>query len=181
MPLSSLLDHLYTRAAAAQNEKSNITPKEHTFDIKVIDKKIDKELKSLHGVLKTFLKNPEPPTWVPPNYVTPSNREFLTSLRIPCYDNGNPSLLFHDLDVCDDNEIEKIFGRGTSLYVVIHCALNPSYHGLQLHLQHIRIGQNSAHVGRPHKILGILPGCSSGCQRRWHPRFARRIGGSRCV
>jgi hypothetical protein len=104
--------------------KRKITPKEHSLDIEVIDAQIDEELNSLRGVIMTFLKNPEPPTWVPPNYVTPSNREFLTSLRIPCYDNGNPSLLFHDLDVCDYDEIEKIFGRGTSLHVVINCTLN---------------------------------------------------------
>jgi hypothetical protein len=91
-----------------------------------MDEKIDMELESLRGVIETFLKNPEPSIWVPPDYVTPNNREFLTNLRIPSYTNGNPSLLFHDLDVCDDNEIEKIFGPGTSLYVVINCALNPS-------------------------------------------------------
>jgi hypothetical protein len=75
-PLISLPDHLYTRAAAARNKKGNITPQEPTFDIEVIDK----ELKSLRGVVETFLKNPEPPTWVPPDYVTPSNREFLANL-----------------------------------------------------------------------------------------------------
>jgi hypothetical protein len=110
--------------------KWNVTPKELAVDIEVIDKRIDKELKSLRGVVETFLKNPEPSTWVPPDYVTPNNREFLTKLRIPSYGNGNPSLLFHDLDVCDGKEIEKIFGHGTSLYVVINRALNPSYHGL---------------------------------------------------
>jgi hypothetical protein len=89
-----------------------------------MDEKIDMELESLRGVIETFLKNPEPSIWVPPDYVTPNNREFLTNLRIPSYTNGNPSLLFHDLDVCDDNEIEKIFGPGTSLYVVINCALS---------------------------------------------------------
>jgi hypothetical protein len=112
------------------SQKRNITPKDLAVDIEVIDKRIDKELESLRGVVETFLKNPEPSIWVPPDYVTPNNREFLTNLRIPSYGNGNPSLLFHDLEVCDDNEIEKIFGRGTPLYVVINCVLNPSYHGL---------------------------------------------------
>jgi hypothetical protein len=32
-----------------------------------------------------------------------------------------------------------------------------------VHLQHIRIGQNPAHDGRPHEILGILLCCRSGC------------------
>jgi hypothetical protein len=144
--------------------KRKITPKKHSLDIEVIDAQIDEELNSLRGVIMTFLENPEPPTWVPPNYVTPSNREFLTSLRIPCYDNGNPSLLFHDLDVCDDDEIKGIFGRRGHLYVVVSCVLNPSHHdGLQVHLQHIWIGQNPAHDGRPHEILGILLCCSSRC------------------
>jgi hypothetical protein len=79
-------------------------------------------------MITTFLKNPEPPTWVPPDYVTLSNRKFLESLEIPCYDNGNPSLLFHDLHVCDNDEIKEIFGSHEHLYVVINCALNPSHH-----------------------------------------------------
>jgi hypothetical protein len=106
--------------------RKGTSQKELAVDIEVIDRRIDKELESLRGVVETFLKNPEPSIWVPPDYVAPNNREFLTSLRIPSYGNGNPSLLFHDLDVCDGDEIEKIFGRGTSLYVVINCALNPS-------------------------------------------------------
>ncbi|KIM71364.1 hypothetical protein PILCRDRAFT_93899, partial [Piloderma croceum F 1598] len=107
-------DHLYIIVKRSAGEPSTTEP---TFDIEVIDKEIEKELKSLRGVVETFLKSPEPPTWVPPDYVTPSNREFLTNLRIPCYRNGNPSLLFHDLDVCDDNEIEKIFERGAPLCI----------------------------------------------------------------
>jgi hypothetical protein len=155
----------------------NITLKEHTLDIEVINKEIDKELKLLHRVVKTFLKNPESSTWVPPDYVMPSNHKFLTSLRIPSYGNGNPSLLFHDLNMCDGSEIEGIFGSDTPMYVVINCALNPSHHGLQVHLQHIRIRQNPVHDGRPHEILGVLPRCSSGYQQHWHPRFARHLGG----
>ena len=102
---------------------------EHSLE--VIDAQIIQELNS---VIMSFLKNPEPFTWVPPAYVTPSNREFLTNLRIPCYDNGNPSLLFHNLDVCDKDEIEELFGRYGHVYVVINCALNSSYQGLQVHL-----------------------------------------------
>ncbi|KAF8223312.1 hypothetical protein L208DRAFT_1426082 [Tricholoma matsutake] len=99
------------------DRKSNITPKEHIFDIEAIDKEIEKELKSLCEVIETFLKNPEPSTWVPPNYVTPSNREYLTNLRIPSYRNGQPSLLLHNLDVCDGNEIEEMFGHGEHLCI----------------------------------------------------------------
>jgi hypothetical protein len=90
-----------TCTAAARDEIRWIRP---TF---YIDKEIDKELKSIRGGVETFLKNPKPPIWVPPDYVTPSNREFITSLQIPSYCNGNPSLLLHDLDVCDDNEIKR--------------------------------------------------------------------------
>ena len=76
-----------------------------------IDKLIDKEVEPLCDVIETFLKNPEPITWTPPSYATPSNHEFIMNLRIPSYLNGSPSLLFHDLAVCDSNEIEEIFGQ----------------------------------------------------------------------
>jgi hypothetical protein len=91
-------------------------------------------------MVETFLKNPEPPTWIPPDYVTSSDRDFLTSLRIPSYRNGNPSLLFHNLDVCDDKEIEMIFGPGAHQYVVINCALNTS--------QHVQAGAFATHLAR---------------------------------
>jgi hypothetical protein len=38
-----------------------------TFDIDIIDD-IEMELESLRGVVETFLKNPEPPAWVPPDH-----------------------------------------------------------------------------------------------------------------
>jgi len=95
-------------------------------NIEVIEERINKELDSLRGMVETFLKNPEPRTWTPPDSVTQSNREFLTNLRIPSYHYGNPSLLFHNLDVCDDKEIEMIFGPGAHLYVAINCTLNAS-------------------------------------------------------
>jgi len=88
------------------------TPPDVTLGIKVIDEIINEELDSLRGIVETFLKDPEPRTWIPPDYVTSSDRDFLTNLRIPSYRNGNPSLLFHNLDVCDDEEIKMIFGPG---------------------------------------------------------------------
>jgi hypothetical protein len=139
--------HIYTPVRGQKRVR------ELSFDIDVIDQQINWELESLREEIETFLRKPEPPTWVPPDYVTPSHREFLTGLRIPCYKNGNPSLLFHRLDLCDDyGQIEEVFGPSVHKHVVINCSLNPSHHRLQvhLHLQHIWIGQNPAHDGRPH-------------------------------
>jgi hypothetical protein len=98
---------------------------ESLLHIEAIDKKINEELDSLRGVIEIFLKNPEPRTWIPPDSVTPSDWEFLTNLRIPSLW-GNPSLLLHNLDVCDDREIKTIFGSKEHQYVVINCALNYS-------------------------------------------------------
>ncbi|KIM47458.1 hypothetical protein M413DRAFT_200359 [Hebeloma cylindrosporum] len=105
--------HIIVNAAAGK-QKINTTPQEHAVDIEVIDKRIHKELESLGGVVEAFLRNPEPPVWVPPDYVTADNREFLTNLQLPSYGNGKPSLLFHNLDKCDRIEIEKMLGPGTT-------------------------------------------------------------------
>ena len=98
------------------NRKRNITPKELSLDIDAIDAMIDRELGLLRGVVETFLKNPEPPIWVPPNYTTPSYHDFLTSLQIPSYRNGNPSLLLHNLQ---EGEIAEIFGDARHMCVAI--------------------------------------------------------------
>ena len=97
---------------------------ESTLDI---DKKIDMLLDSFRGIVKTFLKDPDPPTWIPPESVTSSNRKFLNDLQIPSYPNGAPSILFHKLDEHDDKEIEMIFGPGDRQYVIINRALNTSH------------------------------------------------------
>jgi hypothetical protein len=133
-----------------EKKKPKLTSTGSTFGIEVIDQRIENELESLRVVVETFLRSPEPPTWDPPVYATPTNREFLASLRLPTYRNGNPSLLFHDLDVCDGDEIKEIFGKSQHMYVVITCSSNSSHHRLQVHLQHIWIGQDTAHVGMPH-------------------------------
>ena len=86
-----------------------ITPPQAEFDIDTINVKINKELEWLHNTIETFLKNPEPPAWIPPNNASSADCEFLNTLRIPAYANGKPSLLFHNLDVCDHEEVEKIF------------------------------------------------------------------------
>jgi hypothetical protein len=132
--------HLQIIVELPDSKKRNITPTGLTLGIEEIDKEINKELDSLRGMVETFLKNPEPPTWIPPNSATPSNREFLTNLRIPSYHNGNPSLLFHNFDVCNDKEIEEIFGPGAHQYVVINCAMNTS--------QHVRVGAFATHPAR---------------------------------
>jgi hypothetical protein len=79
----------------------------YIFRDDTIDNLIEEECKSLRMVVEKFLNSPEPPTWDPPPFAT--NHEFLASLRLPTYRNGNPSLLFHDLDMCDGAEIERIF------------------------------------------------------------------------
>jgi hypothetical protein len=100
--------------------KRIFTPSDLSIDINKIDEKIDKELKLLQRKLEIFLKNPDRPLWVPADYVT-LHRDFLTNLRLPTYRNGRPSLLFHDLEACDDDGIKKVFGAGIqALYVIIN-------------------------------------------------------------
>jgi hypothetical protein len=164
-------DHLHFIVEPPVSNKRNIILPDAALDIETIDEKIHDELEKIRGKVETFLKNPEPPVWIPPNSATASNQEFLKNLQIPSYSTGNPSLLFHNLDVCDNKEIEMIFGPGAHQYVVINCGLNTSQHVKQVHLQHIWLGQNPSHVGRPHEILGILLRCNSRYQRSWRQRF----------
>jgi hypothetical protein len=99
----------------------SISPPYSKLSDETIQKEIDMELNSMREMIKTFLENPEPHTWEPPtDLAMPSNHEFLSNLRIPCYRNGCPSLLFHELDSPDrrdDNVIKKIFGPGAHKYV----------------------------------------------------------------
>jgi hypothetical protein len=96
------------------------------FEIETIQGKIDDELENIRGVVETFLNNPEPPVWIPPKSATASNQEFLKNLQIPSYLDGNPNILFHNLDMCDNDEIKMKFGHNAHQYVVINCALNAS-------------------------------------------------------
>ena len=139
--------HIHVIVVPPSSKKSNITlaPTELTLDIEAIDEKVSKELDSgmLRGMVEIFLKDPEPRPWIPPDFVTPGNQKFLTNLQIPSYRNNNPSLLLHNLDVCNDKEIEMIFGPGTHQYVdsvVINCALNTS--------QHRQAGSFAIHLAR---------------------------------
>jgi hypothetical protein len=89
-----------------------------------VDRLINKESSLLCDMVEAFIKSPEPPDWIPPI----SNHEFLRNLRIPSYLNNSPNLLFHDLAVCNSDEIEEIFGQRRHVYVVISCTLNPSHY-----------------------------------------------------
>jgi hypothetical protein len=126
------------------------TPPEPVVGIDVIDLRLKQELQSLRAEIEAFLKNPEPHTWDPPDCPTRSEKEFLQNLHLPCDRSGRPSLLLHDLDACDGDEIEKLFEPDQHMYVVIMCALNPSHHRLQGHLQHLWIRKNAAHSRKSH-------------------------------
>lgn len=112
--------HVFVRKPVLPNMR-NITAEEPKLDIESIDKKVDNELDLIRGEVESFLKNPKLPIWEPPDFATPSNQKFLRNLRIPCYPNGDPSLLFHNLDTWKDDKdrISKIFESGAHQYVVI--------------------------------------------------------------
>ena len=119
-------DHLQVFVTStAGHVLRSMPPPDVKLSDEVIKENINKELDMMRGMIKAFLKNPEPPTWEPPkNIATPSDHKFLSDLRIPCYHNGNPSLLFHDLYRQNDVEIKKIFGHGAHKCVDTNCALN---------------------------------------------------------
>jgi hypothetical protein len=121
-PVELIDGHVHVIVVSPSGKKSSTT---HTLDIEAIDEKINEEFDSLRGMVEAFLRNPEPRTWRPPNSVTLSDRKFLTNLRIPSNHNGDPHLLLHNLNSCDDKEIKMIFGHGAHMYVVkFNCALN---------------------------------------------------------
>jgi len=100
------------------------------------------------------LRNPEPRTWVPPDNVdlTQNSREFLTNLRLPTYANGNPSLLYHNLHLCDGDEVEEMFGDGIRIpmYLFVTCALSCS------HYRTCRFVCNTSGSGKSRRILEVL-------------------------
>lgn len=106
--------------------------------IGVINEQIKAELKLLQPAVEAFLKNPELPTWVPPDNGMPDIHDFLAGLQMPMYRNKKPSLLLHDLNACDGEAITKIFGTDTPVYVFI-TSPNVLLKQLQVYLQHIRI------------------------------------------
>ena len=98
--------------------KRNITPPDLELNIEIIDEMINDELGNIRGMVETFLNDPEPPVWIPPESATASHQEFLKSLQIPSYLNGDPNPLFHNLDVCDNDEI----GRYSDI-VLVHTSM----------------------------------------------------------
>lgn len=76
----------------------------------------------MREMVKTFLKHPEPPVWTPPDSFA-EQPEISHRHQIPSHRDGYPSLLFHDLDVCDGKEIKMTFGSGAHQFVVINRAL----------------------------------------------------------
>ena len=128
------------RVEFTPSKKRNITPPDLDLDIETIDIKINDELGNIREMVETFLNNPEPPVWIPPESATASNKEFLKNLQILSYSNGSPSLLFHNLDVYDNKEVEKIFGHGVHQYVSINCASNTS--------QRVQPGSFATHLDR---------------------------------
>jgi hypothetical protein len=151
---------ILTFSLGGSRKTRNITPKNIVLPIETIKDYISKERNSIAKIINAFLKDPEPSIWIPPEYA--SNREYLASLRLPTYPNGSPSLLLHNLDACDPVQVERLSEGLYPLCVIITCASNHSHHRLQVHLQHIGIGKNTAHVGSPHEKVGILLCCNSG-------------------
>ena len=104
-------------------KKRTLTPPEILLDFETIDKQIQAELTLLRPLVEEFLEAPELPTWDPPNNFASDIKKFIKGLQIPTYANGEPGLLFHKLDECDDKEITEIFAPATHMYVII-TALN---------------------------------------------------------
>jgi hypothetical protein len=88
------------------------------LEIDAINQLVSEELNFLREEVEDFLKSPNPPIWVPPESATPSDCEFYARLKIPTYRKRNPSLLFHDLHLCDIEKIKKMYEPGRHMYVV---------------------------------------------------------------
>lgn len=111
--------HMFTSSLLGGDGKKIITSSNSTMNVDDIDEKIEKELMSLQPAVELFLKNPELPIWVPPQFATPDVQEFIMKLRIPSYPNHKPSLLLHGLDKCDGQKIKDVFDDATPMYVVL--------------------------------------------------------------
>jgi hypothetical protein len=126
-------------------------PPEHAFGITLVDLTIAKEKKNIRGMIRAFLDNNEPPSWIPPHYVADQkNRDFLTNLRIPAYQNGNPSLLLHDLHAYDDSHIGTMFGNSDPMYLVSAFSLESS------HMIGFRFICNTSGSGKTRRIMEAL-------------------------
>ena len=89
-----------------------------SLEIDAVNQLVSEELNSLREEVEDFLKSPNPPVWVSPASATPSDCEFFAHLKLPTYRRGNPSLLFHDLHLCDVEKIKEMYEPGRHMYVV---------------------------------------------------------------
>ena len=112
--------HFYSPVELYIEKNGKVTPPTVMLQIKALEPYILRTVDLISPIIQTFLENPELPDWVPPSTsMNSSDFEFLKNLRIPAYSNGSPSLLYHDLHLChDDDTVEKIFGRPNHVYVV---------------------------------------------------------------
>ena len=79
-------------------------PSSEVLELDVLLPEIQKMLDVIHPEIEIFLENPELPEWVPQSTI-PNVSEYLQNLRIPAYQDGSPSLLFHNLSSQTANEI----------------------------------------------------------------------------
>ena len=78
-----------------------------------LEPKIKESLEIIRVDIENFLRNTEPPEWDIPSFVTDTTvSEFLRNVKIPAYQNGCPSLLFHNLKSHNDEVVNRIFVRG---------------------------------------------------------------------
>jgi hypothetical protein len=89
-----------------------ISPPGEALPIEQIDANIMKIREDIRLQIEAFLQQPNPPAWIPPPTVDPNHHEFLRNLCIPTYEDGSPSLLFHELAYADKSKVKEIFGDG---------------------------------------------------------------------
>jgi hypothetical protein len=90
-----------------------ISPPGEALPIEQINAKIMEIREDIRLRIEAFLQQPNPPAWIPPpTVVDPNHRKFLLDLCIPTYEDGSPSLLFHELAYADKSKVKEIFGDG---------------------------------------------------------------------
>jgi len=79
-----------------RDKTRKVTLSLEVLELDVLQPEIQKTLDIIRPEIEIFLRSPELPEWVPPS-TNLNVSEFLRNLRIPAYQNGSPSLLFHNL------------------------------------------------------------------------------------
>ena len=87
-----------------RDKTRKVTPASEVLELDALRPEIQKTLDLIRPEIEIFLRNPELPEWDPPSTI-PNVSEYLQKLRIPAYQNGSPSLLFHNLSSQAANEI----------------------------------------------------------------------------